>query len=44
MDLSGAEAERLQAMVAAYEQYAQDVGVVPPDLDELRMGFEPPQR
>ena len=45
-DLSGTEAERLRAMVAAYEQYAQEVGVVPPDLDELlrSMGFEPPQR
>jgi len=46
MDRSGDEAERLQAMVATYEQYAREVGVVPPDLDELLrgMGLEPPER
>ena len=45
-DLSDTEAERMQAMIAAYQAYADEVGVVPPDLDELLrgMGFEPPQR
>ena len=33
-------------MAPTDQQYAQEVGVVPPDLDELlrSMGMEPPQR
>ena len=44
-DLSDMEAERLQAMIEAYQGYADEVGVVPPDLDELlrSMGLQPPQ-
>ena len=44
-DLSDTEGERLQAMIASYQQYADGVGVVPPDLDELlrSMGIRPPQ-
>jgi len=44
-DLSGQEAERLQAMIATHQRYAEEVGVVPPDLDELlrSMGIQPPQ-
>ena len=39
------EAVRLQAMIEAYQGYADGVGVVPPDLDELlrSMGIERPQ-
>ena len=45
-DLSDTEAERLQAMIEAYQGYADEVGVVPPDLDELlrSIGIQPPQR
>ena len=45
-DLSDTEGERLQAMIAAYQRYADEVGVVPPDLDEFlrSMGIQPPQR
>ena len=41
IDLSDTDAERMQAMIAAYQAYADEVGVVPPDLDELlrSMGF-----
>ncbi len=44
-DLSDTEGERLQAMIASYQQYADGVGVVPPDLDELlrSMGIRQPQ-
>ena len=45
-DLSDTEAERLQAMIEAYQAYADEVGVVPPDLDELlrSMGIQSSQR
>ena len=41
-DLSAAESERLQEMIVEYQSYADSVGVVPPDLDELirSMGLE----
>lgn len=46
MDLSAAEAERLEKMIVAHQRYAEGVGVVPPDLDELlrSMGIPPPPR
>lgn len=41
-DLSAIEAKRLQSMIDDYQRYADSVGVVPPDLDELlrSMGLE----
>ena len=43
-DLSGVEADRLQTMITAHERYAEEVGVIPPDLEELMrsMGMHSP--
>ena len=45
-DLSSTDPERLKAMIEAYHAYADEVGVIPPDLDELlrSMGIELPPK
>ena len=45
-DLSETEPERLKAMIVSHKRYAEEVGVVPPDLHELlqRMGIDQPEQ